>query len=153
MNIADILQKEYIIDDLRAKNKRDVLAELSALFLKAHRNLDHEAMLKALLDREKLGSTCIGEGMAIPHGKLGNLDHLVAAFGRSEEGIEFNALDGKPVHIFFLLIAPENSAGQHLKVLAKISRMLRDGGFRKQLLEAKSRDELYDAIRQKDETC
>jgi nitrogen PTS system EIIA component len=153
MNIEDILQKEFIIEDLQAKNKRDVLAELSGIFSNAYKNLNNEAMLVALLEREKLSSTCIGDGIAIPHGKLGNLDHMIAAFGRSEAGIEFNALDGKPVHIFFLLMAPENSTGHHLKVLAKISRMLRDGEFRKQLLEAKSRDDLYDAIKQKDETC
>ena len=153
MNIADILRKEFVIEDLKATNKRDVLAELSGIFLKAHKNINNEAMLVALLDREKLGSTCIGEGIAIPHGKLGSLDNLIAAFGRSEEGIEFNALDGKPIHIFFLLMAPENSAGQHLKALAKISRMLRDAEFKKQLMEAKSQDELYDAIKQKDEAC
>lgn len=153
MNIVGMLRKEFIIEDLKAKNKRDVLAELSGIFLNTYKNLDNEAVLDALLEREKLGSTCIGEGIAIPHGKLSSLDNLIAAFGRSEEGIEFNALDGKPVHIFFLLMAPENSAGQHLKALAKISRMLRDSEFRKQLMEAKSRDELYKAIKQKDETC
>ncbi|MBN1382895.1 MAG: PTS sugar transporter subunit IIA [Deltaproteobacteria bacterium] len=153
MNIVSMLQKEFVIENLKAKNKRDVLAELSGIFLKAYKNLDNEAVLDALLEREKLGSTCIGEGIAIPHGKLGSLDNLIAAFGRSEEGIEFNALDGKPVHIFFLLMAPENSTGQHLKALAKISRMLRDSEFRNQLMEAKSQDELYKIIKQKDETC
>jgi nitrogen PTS system EIIA component len=153
MKIADMLQKEYVIEDLKAKNKRDVLAELSGVFSKVYKNLDNHAMLIALLEREKLGSTCIGEGVAIPHGKLSGLADLLAAFGRSNEGIEFNSLDGKPVHIFFLLMAPENNAGQHLKALAKISRMLRDTEFRKQLMEAKSQGELYNAIKEKDETC
>jgi PTS system nitrogen regulatory IIA component len=153
MNIVSMLKKDFIIEDLKAKNKRDVLSELSGSFLTAYGNLDHEGVLNALLEREKLGSTCIGEGIAIPHGKLVGLDNLIAAFGRSVEGIEFNALDGKPVHIFFLLMAPENSAGQHLKALAKISRMLRDEDFRQQLLDATSQDDLYNVIKDKDEAC
>jgi nitrogen PTS system EIIA component len=153
MNIVDMLQKEFIIADLKAKNKRDVLAELSNIFLLTYKSIDTAAVLNALLEREKLGSTCIGEGIAIPHGKLAGLDNLIAAFGRSDEGVEFNALDSKRVHIFFILMAPENSAGHHLKALAKISRMLRDADFRKQLMDAKSRDDLFKAIKQKDETC
>jgi PTS system nitrogen regulatory IIA component len=153
MNIVNMLQKEFIINELQAKNKRDVLAELSHSFIKTYKNLDTTIVLNALLEREKLGSTSIGEGSAIPHGKLAGLDTIIAAFGKSEAGIEFNALDGKPVHIFFLLMAPENSAGQHLKALAKISRMLRDANFRNQLMKARSRDELFSAIQQKDETC
>jgi PTS system nitrogen regulatory IIA component len=153
MNIVDMLKKEFIIEDLKAKNKRDVLAELSNIFLQTYKDLDTAAVLGALLEREKLGSTCIGEGIAIPHGKLAGLGDLIAAFGRSGEGVEFNSLDGKPVHIFFLLMAPENSAGQHLKALAKISRMLRDADFRRQLMDSKSRDDLFNAIKQKDETC
>ena len=112
---------------------------------------DPEAMLHVLLEREKLGSTGIGDGIAIPHGKLAGLDEMVVAFGRSREGIDFEAMDGKPVHLFFLLMAPENSAGQHLKALAKISRMLKDAGFRKNLLEAKTHDDLVRIIAEKDD--
>ena len=108
-------------------------------------------MLHVLLDREKLGSTGIGDGIAIPHGKLAGLEEMVVAFGRSRSGIAFEAMDGKPVHLFFLLMAPENSAGQHLKVLAKISRMLKDAGFRKNLLEAKTHDDLVRLISEKDD--
>jgi PTS system nitrogen regulatory IIA component len=109
-------------------------------------------MIEVLLDREKLGSTGIGDGIAIPHGKLKGLDSLVIAFGRSHDGIDFDSIDGKPVHIFFLLMAPESSTGQHLKALAKISRMLKDPAFRSNLMSAKSTEELYRNISDKDES-
>ena len=107
--------------------------------------------MKILMEREKLGSTGVGESIAIPHGKIHGLDDLHISFGRSRKGVAFDALDGKPVHLFFLLMAPDHSSGQHLKALAKISRMLKDIDFRKKLMNAKSRDDLYDVIREKDE--
>jgi PTS system nitrogen regulatory IIA component len=110
-------------------------------------------MVNTLLEREKLGSTGIGDGVAIPHGKLVNLEELIVSFGRSKEGVEFDAMDGKPAHIFFLLMAPEDTTGKHLKALAKISKMLKDSTFRKKLLEAKSKDELYMIIADKDDSC
>jgi nitrogen PTS system EIIA component len=152
MQITDMFKKEYIIEELKAKSKRAVLAELSEIFTRYHTGIQSEAMLEVLLDREKLGSTGIGDGIAIPHGKLKGLDSLVISFGRSREGIDFDAIDGKPVHIFFLLMAPESSTGQHLKALAKISRMLKDPEFRGSLLSAKSAEELYRKIADKDES-
>jgi PTS system nitrogen regulatory IIA component len=152
MQIIDMFKKEYIIEELKAKSKRAVLAELSEIFTHYHSGIQSEAMVEVLLDREKLGSTGIGDGIAIPHGKLKGLDHLVIAFGRSREGIDFDAIDGKPVHIFFLLMAPESSTGQHLKALAKISRMLKDQEFRSSLMSAKNTEELYQRIADKDES-
>ncbi|HQC23908.1 MAG TPA: PTS sugar transporter subunit IIA, partial [Syntrophales bacterium] len=105
-----------------------------------------------LLEREKLGSTGIGDGIAIPHGKLKGLERLVISFGRSRQGVDFDAIDGKPVHIFFLLMAPESSTGQHLKALAKISRMLKDPGFRSDLMAAENAEEIYRKIAEKDES-
>jgi PTS system nitrogen regulatory IIA component len=153
MKITEMLKKEFILEELKATNKRDVLAELTGVFAKGKIKFDPEAMLQVLLEREKLGSTGIGDGIAIPHGKLAGLDETVIAFGRSREGVVFEALDGKPVHLFFLLAAPENSAGRHLKALAKISRMLKDGVFRKNLLEAKKHDDFVRIIAQKDDEC
>ncbi|NPU85686.1 MAG: PTS sugar transporter subunit IIA [Syntrophaceae bacterium] len=150
MKIIDMMKPGYVIEELQAKTKRDVLAELSSLFLLDLQG-DPEEMVSILLEREKLGSTGIGDGIAIPHGKMSTMKDLVVAFGRSRKGIDFNAMDGKPVHLFFLLMAPENSAGIHLKALAKISRMLKDGAFRKRLLDASSRQELLAAIMEKDE--
>ena len=151
MKIMDIFRKEYIIEELKAKTKRDVLTELSGVIRREDGTINHELVVNTLLDREKLGSTGIGDGIAIPHGKLADLDELIVSFGRSREGVEFDSMDGKPANLFFLLLAPENTTGLHLKVLAKISKMLKDNAFRKKLIEAKSKDELYLIIADKDD--
>jgi len=153
MKITDIFRKEHIVERLQSKTKGDVLAELSGIILHGDIHLRHEAVVNTLLEREKLGSTGIGDGIAIPHGKIANLDKLIVAFGRSIEGVEFDAMDGKPAHLFFLLLAPENTTGQHLKALAKISKMLKDNAFRKMLMEAKSKNELFTIIADKDDAC
>lgn len=151
MKIMDIFRKEYIIEELKAKTKRDVLAELSGVIHRENGAISHECMVNTLLDREKLGSTGIGDGIAIPHGKLADIDELIVTFGRSKEGVDFDSMDGKPANLFFLLLAPENTTGLHLKALAKISKMLKDNAFRKKLIEAKSKDELYLIIADKDD--
>jgi PTS system nitrogen regulatory IIA component len=150
MRVADIFKKELIIEELAAKTKTDVLAELSRAFLQEPYSFDSERVVEVLLNREKLGSTGIGDGIAIPHGKLAGLEELVLAFGRSSGGVDFHSMDGKPVHLFFLLMAPENSEGHYLKALAKISRMLKDASFRKRLMEARSSAELFKIITDKD---
>jgi nitrogen PTS system EIIA component len=151
MKITEKLKKEFILGELKARNKREALAELAGVFAKGPVKFDPEAMLHVLLEREKLGSTGIGDGIAIPHGKLAGLDEMVIAFGRSPGGVEFDAMDRRPVHLIFLLMAPENSAGQHLKALAKISRMMKDEVFRKKLLEAKTHGDLVRVIAEKDD--
>ena len=151
MKITEMLKREFVLEQLKAGNKRDALAELAGVFAQGRTKVDSEAMLHVLLERERLGSTGIGDGIAIPHGKLPGLEEMVVSFGRSREGIAFEAMDGKPVHLFFLLMAPENSAGQHLKALAKISRMLKDANFRKNLLEAKMHEDLFRIIVEKDD--
>ncbi len=151
MKIIDMLNIEDILVDLRSDNKGDVLRELVQPFVKSPRSLDSAATVHALQERERLGSTGIGDGIAIPHGKIPGLDELVLSFGRSPAGISFDAMDGKPVHLFFLLIAPENSAGLHLKALAKISKMLKDGAFRTKLMTARTREDLYKIIAVQDD--
>ena len=146
MKLTEMLKGEFILEDLKARNKHDVLAELAAVFAKERPGFDADAVLQILLERERLGSTGIGDGIAIPHGKLPGLDEMLLSFGRSFEGIAFDAMDGKPAHLFFLLIAPENSAGLHLKALAMISRMLKDPTFRSGLLEAKGKEDLLEII-------
>jgi len=153
MKIAEMLKKDYVIESLMTSTKKDALRELAQVILHDQPQYETETVVKVLLDREKLGSTGIGDGIAIPHGKLAKLDRLVVSFGRSLEGIDFNAMDGRPVHLFFLLLAPENSAGLHLKALAKISRMLKDDSFRRQLIEAGTKQELYRIIEEKDNCC
>ena len=146
----DILIKDCIIPELRSKNKKEVLEELTGALLNSKVNLDKEALVAVLMERERLGSTGIGDGIAIPHGKVQDLDELVLSFGRSTEGIEFDSMDGRPTHLFFLLIAPENSAGIHLRALAKISRLLKSGQFRQRLLEAETSEALFQVIQEED---
>jgi nitrogen PTS system EIIA component len=153
MRLDQILKVECLCDNLQAKTKTEALAELSAMIIKTYPRLDQSRILDILQQREKLGSTGIGEGVAIPHGKAGELEDVVVAFGRSKTGVQFDALDGKPVHIFFLLLAPEDCAGQHLKALARISKMLKAGNFRKKLMEAKNKSDLYKMIVEQDEIC
>lgn len=151
MQLDQILISGFINENLQAKNKTDALQELVQTIIDGGLKLNLAAVMEVLQQREKLGSTGIGDGVAIPHGKIPGLPDLVVAFGRSKEGISFDSIDGKPVHIFFLLLAPENSAGQHLKVLAKISKMLKVVDFRKKLMEAKSHDELHQIIISQDQ--
>ena len=151
MNLTEILKRDFILEELEARNQHDVLAELVGVFAKGGVRFDPEAMLQVLLERERLGSTGIGDGIAIPHGKLQGLDEILLSFGRSSEGIAFDAMDGKPVHLFFLLMAPENSAGLHLKILAKISRMLKDPALRDNLLRAKSKERIWRIIEEQEQ--
>lgn len=153
MQLDQIFNSGFINDNLQAKNKTEVLQELVKTVIDGGLKLDAAVVMEVLQQREKLGSTGIGDGVAIPHGKIPELEELVVAFGRSKEGISFDAIDGKPVNLFFLLLAPENSAGQHLKALAKISKMLKVVNFRKKLMDAKSRGDLYKAIIAQDQTC
>ena len=153
MKIAEVLKKDFVLEQLSSRTKGDVLKELADAVLSDRTDYQPGEAVNVLLEREKLGSTGIGDGIAIPHGKLNIVDDLAISFGRSKEGIDFNAMDGKLVYLFFLLLAPENAAGQHLKMLAKLSRMLKDATFRKNLLEAPSKEEIYRIILEKDDTC
>lgn len=152
MNIQDMLKKEFIIENLKSRTKKEVLVELADVFSHGDTGLDRDTLIEVLLEREKLGSTGIGDGIAIPHGKLAGLEKLIISFGKSATGVDFDSLDGRPVYIFFLLLAPENSAGQHLKALARISRMLKDVSFRESLLKAETSEDAYNLIIEKDET-
>ncbi|MHB8137655.1 MAG: PTS sugar transporter subunit IIA [Smithellaceae bacterium] len=153
MRLDQIFKIEFLNDNLSSNSKKDVLAELINVLIGSGLKIDKVKANDVLQQREKLGSTGIGDGVAIPHGKVSDLNELVVAFGRSKKGIAFDAIDGKPVHLFFLLLAPENSTGQHLKALAKISKMLKTPNFRKKLIEAKTTSDLYKAIVEQDESC
>ena len=151
MKLLDFLQKERIIPRLGARDKEGVLVELTERLVATQRIKNSREAVQVLLEREKLGSTGIGEGIAIPHGKLKELDDVVAVFGRSPDGIDFDSMDGAPAQLFFLLMAPENSASTHLKALARISRLLKDRAFREELLHADSQDDLFEIIAREDE--
>jgi len=150
MKIQDIVSPEAIVENLRGETKENVLRELSEVIVKIVPKLSADTLTSILMERESLGSTGIGDGVAIPHGKVNGIDRLVAAFGRSRNGVPFQSLDGKPAHLFFLIMAPEYSAGMHLKALARISRMLKDERFRRSLLEAADADELRSILREED---
>jgi PTS system nitrogen regulatory IIA component len=151
MKILDILAPDAILPAMRATTKSEALHELAALLAKLHPEIDGTRLVQVLLDREALGSTAIGEGIAIPHGKMPGAASVTAAFGRSDGGIEFDSLDGKPTRLFFLLVAPEDSAGIHLKALARVSRLLKDKTFRDRLAAGGSQEQLYAVIKEEDE--
>lgn len=150
MKIMDILVRDAVILDVESAGKEPLLAEMARALAKSVPSLDPDRLLEVLLEREALQSTGIGEGVAIPHGKMSGLDQLVATFARSREGLDFDSIDGQPTQLFFLLVVPEHSGGAHLKALARISRFFRDSGFRQKLVEAESLDEVFSAIEAED---
>jgi PTS system nitrogen regulatory IIA component len=151
MKLSEIFTPQLIISNLKAHDKKGVLEELSQVITEQNPSLNKGSLLQVLLERERLGSTGIGDGIALPHGKLAELSNLLISFGRSMNGLDFDSIDEQPAYLFFLLLAPENSAGMHLTALAKISRMLKDANFRQRLMGAKSRKEIYKVIMDMDE--
>lgn len=151
MKIMDILSRDSVVPNLVSQNKKEVLEELVSAVVDQDKRIDKAELIEVLLERERLGSTAIGDGIAIPHGKLKNIDNLLASFGRSIQGVDFESIDNKPTHLFFLLVAPENSAGAHLKALARISRLLTNSSFRENLMVAESKEQLFNNIIEKDE--
>jgi len=151
MKIRQVLHKNAILPDLKSRDKKGVIEELAAPVAEIA-NVDHRELVNVLMDRERLGSTGIGGGIGIPHGKMKNLDTLFVGFGISREGVDFESMDRKPTHIFFLLITPEDSTGLHLKLLARISKILKNESFKMRLLNAAGRDEIYEIIKKEDET-
>lgn len=150
MKILDVLDEGAVIADLKGRSKQEVLEELAAPVARLA-NEELRDVVEVLLERERLGSTGIGGGIGIPHGKLKRLDRMVIGFGLSRQGVDFDSLDGEPTRIFFLLMAPENSTGLHLKLLARISRILKNEPFRERLLQAKSAEEITAIIKEEDE--
>jgi PTS system nitrogen regulatory IIA component len=151
MKLSDILDEDNIIPDLKAKDKKGALEELAEAILSHQPSLDKSSLVKVLLERERLGSTGIGDGVAIPHGKFPGVSQPMISFGRSLAGLDFDSMDGQPAFLFFLLVAPENSASVHLKALAKIAKILKNSAFRKVLMEAAGKHELYQTIIQNDD--
>ena len=150
MKILDVLRKETILTDLKAKDKKGVIEELVASVSQIT-GINSSELVRVLLERERLGSTGIGGGIGIPHGKLANLESLIMGFGLSRKGVDFESMDGQPTHLFFLLITPENSTGLHLKLLARISRILKNDSFKKKLMKAAGSNEVYSIIGEVDE--
>ncbi len=151
MKISELLNEKLVIADLKAGAKQQALVEMVACLAANKPGIDAQDLYTVLIEREKLGSTGIGNGIAIPHGKLEGLDTICLVFARSTAGIEFDSLDGKPAHLIFMLVAPSNSAGVHLKALARLSRLLKEKNFRDDLIRAADAVALYGIIVAEDE--
>jgi len=147
----DYLDEERVISDLQGKDKPSILKELSSVLVKPCQVVSVEELLQVLLEREKLGSTGIGEGIAIPHGRLKKLRNFFISFGRSLKGVDFDSIDGKPTQLFFLVMAPENSAVENLKLLSRIVALLKESSFKKRLIDAHSQKELFQILSAEDE--
>lgn len=153
MKILDFLNEKAISANLKSQDKKAVIRELTDLLIKAGELKPRmkDAVVKALLNREALGSTGIGQGVAIPHGKCEYIKELIGSFGISKKGINFDSLDGEPAYIFFLLLAPIESSGPHLKALARISKLLKDKYFRDSLKNAENERMLLKIIKEEDQ--
>lgn len=146
MKIADVLHPAAIADELEAENKTDAIAELTDALMRVEKGLDRDEVIQALQERERLGSTGIGQGVAIPHGKLKHISHMRMSFGRSRRGIDFDSMDRQPAHLFFLLLAPEDAAGEHLKTLARICKLMKNAEVRQRLLVATGSEAIFSII-------
>ena len=151
MKILDIVSPEGVLGNLRAETKEGVLREMAEAAAAGVPSLSAQVLTSILMERESLGSTGITDGVAIPHGKVPGLNRLIAVFGRSRTGVQFHSIDGKPAQLFFLIVAPEQSAGMHLKALARVSRLLKDARFRQDLLAARDADDLRRVLREEDD--
>ena len=152
MKISEFLCSKAVTADLKATTKKEVIEELVDLLVKAGavEKKIRNKLVEILMAREALGSTAIGQGVAIPHGKCENVTKLTAALGISKKGIDFDSLDGEPAYIFFLLAAPLDSAGPHLKALQRITRLLKDKYFRENFKSAKDEKVILALLTQDD---
>jgi PTS system nitrogen regulatory IIA component len=151
MKLVEFVREDLILPELRSKTKPQLLGEVARHLAHAQPGIDADVLTRVLLDREELGSTAIGEEIAIPHGKLPGVTQLLGCIGRSTGGVQFDSLDGRPTHLFFVLVAPEHSTGLHLKALARISRVCKDPEFRTRLLRAKDGPDMYRTLAEEDE--
>jgi nitrogen PTS system EIIA component len=150
MKILDLIQRDTVVPHLKGRTKPQILRELAANLVAQRPELDREQVTRVLIEREDLASTAIGEGVAIPHGKLPGVAQITACLGRVKGGIDFDSMDGQPTYLFFVLVAPENSTGAHLKALARISRLFKDPEFRQRLLAAEGAEEMYATLAAED---
>ena len=146
MTLLDILSADSTLIDLKGETKKDIIAELIDTLAVGDAISDRDKVLQAVLEREKIMSTGIGDGIAIPHGKSDAVERLVAALGTQRRGVDFEALDGEPAYVFFLLVSPANVSGPHIKALARISRLLKNDDFKKKLIAAETSAEIIEII-------
>ena len=150
MKVHELLKSDFVISELKSDKKEDIINELIDLFKNDTRVIDLEKMRSAVLDREKIMSTGVGKGFAIPHGKTNAVKDIIAAFGRTKEPIEYQALDNQPVNLIFLLVGKENLVSSHIKLLSRISRMMNKDDFRLKLTNASTPDEILSLFQQEE---
>lgn len=150
MKIVDLIRRDMVVPALQATEKRGILEELAYSMAARHPRIDRATLARVLIEREQLASTAIGEGVAIPHGKLSTVGEIVACLGRAPTGVDFDSMDGQPTYLFFVLVAPESSTGAHLKALARISRVFKDPEFRRRLLAASDAESMYHVVADED---
>ena len=148
--IRDLLHHDLVIEDIQATDKTGVIREFAGLLKSTSRINNEDDLVRVLLEREALGSTGIGDGVAIPHAKLHMIPEMIVAFGKSEKGVDFDSMDARPVHLFFLLVTPDDRPGEHLRALARISRILKNQALREKLRCAPRRQELLRLIYEED---
>jgi fructose-specific phosphotransferase system IIA component len=151
MKLADILKTEYIIAELKGEKKEDIINELIDLHKDDTRIKDIDKVRDSVLEREKIMSTGVGKGFAIPHGKTGAVNEIIAAFGKTKRPIDYQALDNQPVHLVFLLVGKDNLVSTHIKLLSRISRMMNKDEFRNKLLDARTEEEIMDIFKKEEE--
>ena len=151
MKLSEVLKKEAVLANLDAADKTEVLKELSSFTADYYSSLNEAKLLEVLTAREKICSTALDEGVAIPHGKLSGINGIIAVFARKKDGVNFDSLDGNPTQLFMLLLSPENSTGEHINALARISKIFKNKMTRSKLLEANSKEEIYDILIEEDE--
>ena len=150
MKLTDILVGDACLVELKARTKKDAVRELAEALANSVEGLDGPELIQLLLERERLGSTAMGDGIAIPHARIETLDRLVAGFGRSRGGVDFDSLDGKPTYLFFLLVAPGREGSAHLLTLARLSRFLTNPAFRDKLQHFEAADDLFRAVEEEE---
>jgi PTS system nitrogen regulatory IIA component len=150
MKVLDFLRLNCVIPTLKGTTKGEVLTEMARHLASVQPGIDAVALGQALQERELLASTAIGDGIAIPHGKLDTVENLMGVLGRSVAGLDFDSIDGKPTHLIFMLVAPTASIGAHLKALARLSRLFRDAGFRQRLIDAPDGAAMFRTIEEED---
>jgi len=150
MKLTDILVREACLVDMKARTKKEALRELADGLASRVDGIEGTELLDMLLEREKLGTTAMGDSIAIPHARMESLDRLLASFGRSREGVDFDSVDGNPTHLFFLLVAPGKEGSTHLLTLARLSRLLSSEEFRNRLLDTPTTDDLFKALEEEE---
>jgi len=150
MKIVDLIHPNMVVPGLHATDKRGLLEELAGHIAARALRVDRATLARVLIEREQLASTAIGEGVAIPHGKLSTVTEITACLARAPAGVDFDSMDGQPTYLFFVLVAPETSTGAHLKALARISRVFKDADFRRRLLAAPDAGAMYTVVADED---